>query len=71
MLFWSLLASGQISMRKVDGWRTLASKPAEQSVELGRLMILRQLKRVPRDATGSKNSPATFVEARVLDKEAV
>ena len=24
MLFWALLASGQISMRKVDGWRTLA-----------------------------------------------
>jgi putative transposase len=23
MLFWALLASGQISMRKVDGWRTL------------------------------------------------
>src|SRR6201993_2727674 len=23
MLFWSLLASGQISMRKVDGWQTL------------------------------------------------
>ena len=22
MLFWALLASGQISMRKVDGWRT-------------------------------------------------
>jgi transposase-like protein len=25
MLFWALLASGQISMRKVDGWRTLAT----------------------------------------------
>ena len=23
MLFWALLASGQISMRKVDGWQTL------------------------------------------------
>ena len=23
MLFWGLLASGQISLRKVDGWRTL------------------------------------------------
>ena len=24
MLFWALLASGQINMRKVDGWQTLA-----------------------------------------------
>jgi len=23
MLFWALLASGQITMRKVDGWQTL------------------------------------------------
>jgi putative transposase len=27
MLFWALLASGQITMRKVDGWQTLAQKP--------------------------------------------
>ena len=26
MLFWALLASGQINMRKVDGWQTLATK---------------------------------------------
>jgi hypothetical protein len=25
MLFWALLASGQITMRKVDGWRSLGS----------------------------------------------
>lgn len=24
MLFWALLASGQITLRKVDGWRSLA-----------------------------------------------
>jgi len=30
MLFWALLASGQIIMRKVDGWQTLATKPAAQ-----------------------------------------
>ena len=24
MLFWALMASGQITMRKVDGWETLA-----------------------------------------------
>jgi putative transposase len=28
MLFWALLASGQITMRKVDGWQTLAERPA-------------------------------------------
>jgi putative transposase len=29
MLFWALLASGQISMRKVDGWQTLADRPTD------------------------------------------
>ncbi len=28
MLFWALLASGQITMRKVNGWQTLAERPA-------------------------------------------
>jgi transposase-like protein len=27
MLFWALLASGQITMRRVDGWQTLAHSP--------------------------------------------
>ncbi|MEO8713670.1 MAG: transposase [Acetobacteraceae bacterium] len=27
MLFWALLASGQITMRKIDGWQTLAEMP--------------------------------------------
>ena len=34
MLFWALLASGQINMRKVDGWHTLATKPIDQSIDL-------------------------------------
>ena len=34
MLFWSLLASGQISMRKVDGWQTLAEPPASMHLDL-------------------------------------
>jgi putative transposase len=34
MLFWALLASGQINMRKVDGWQTLATKPIEQPIDL-------------------------------------
>jgi putative transposase len=34
LLFWALLASGQITMRKVDGWQTLAEKPDDQIIDL-------------------------------------
>ena len=34
MLFWALLAAGQVTMRKVDGWQTLAEKPAERTIDL-------------------------------------
>jgi putative transposase len=34
MLFWALLASGQINMRKVDGWRTLARTSIGQPIDL-------------------------------------
>ncbi len=34
MLFWALLASGQIVMRKVDGWQTLSQKPSAQLVDV-------------------------------------
>ena len=34
MLFWALLASGQINMRKVDGWQTLTVKVADRSIDL-------------------------------------
>jgi putative transposase len=34
MLFWALLASGQINMRKVDGWPTLALKLRDQPIDL-------------------------------------
>jgi hypothetical protein len=33
-LFWALLASGQINMRKVDGWQTLSTKPIDQPIDL-------------------------------------
>jgi putative transposase len=33
MLFWALLASGQINMRKVDGWQTLATNLSYQTNE--------------------------------------
>ena len=29
MLFWALLASGQITMRRVDGWQTLERSPTD------------------------------------------
>ena len=33
MLFWALLASGQINMRKVDGWQTLTTNPYGQKIQ--------------------------------------
>lgn len=34
MLLWALLASGQITMRKIDGWYTLPIKPIDLPVDL-------------------------------------
>jgi len=34
MLFWALLASGQINMRKVDGWQALATTTIDQPIDL-------------------------------------
>lgn len=34
MLFWALLASGQVTLRKVDGWQTLSQSPAVQCIDL-------------------------------------
>jgi putative transposase len=34
MLFWALLASGQINMRKVDGWQTIAENFIGQPIDL-------------------------------------
>ena len=31
---WALLASGQIAVRRVDGWQTLAEKPDDQIIDL-------------------------------------
>ena len=33
MLFWALLASGQINMRKVDGWQTLATNLIDRQID--------------------------------------
>ena len=34
MVFWALLAAGQITMRKVDGWQTLNQKLAAKPIDL-------------------------------------
>ena len=34
MLFWALLAAGQITMRKIDGWQTLNQKLADKPIDL-------------------------------------
>src|ERR1700719_3083674 len=34
MLFWALLASGQITMRKIDGWQTITTKFIDQPIDL-------------------------------------
>ena len=33
MLFWALMASGQITMRRVDGWQTLEHAPSQQPID--------------------------------------
>jgi putative transposase len=34
MLFWALLASGQITMRKAGGWQSLKEKPSDPAIDL-------------------------------------
>jgi len=34
MLIWALLAAGQITMRKVDGWETLTQELADKPIDL-------------------------------------
>src|SRR5947199_5662930 len=34
MLFWALLAAGQITMRKVDGWQMLTQKLTDKPIDL-------------------------------------
>ncbi len=34
MLFWALMASGQITKRRVDGWHTLDQAPVKQPLDL-------------------------------------
>jgi hypothetical protein len=34
MLFWALLASGQITMREIDRWQSLGGKLIAQPIDL-------------------------------------
>ena len=34
MLFWALLAAGQVTMRKVDGWQSLGQPPSASTIDL-------------------------------------
>ena len=34
ILFWAMMASGQITMRRVDSWQTLDQAPVEQPIDL-------------------------------------
>ncbi len=34
MVFWAWMASGQITMRRVDGWKTLDQAPVKQPIDL-------------------------------------
>ena len=34
MLFWALLASGQIVTRKIDRWQNIAEKPSNQIIDI-------------------------------------
>jgi len=43
-----LLAFGQISMRKVDGWQTLNSRPVDQPIDLPRDQIFSASRRTRR-----------------------
>ena len=48
MLFWALLASGQINMRKVDGWQTLATNPIGRQIDLAADSVLSKCRRSSR-----------------------
>jgi transposase-like protein len=45
ILFWALLASGQINMRKVDGWQTLATNPIDRRIDLAPDSVLSKCRR--------------------------
>jgi transposase-like protein len=59
MLFWALLASGQIAMRKVDEWHSLAEKPDDQIIDLAARSDSRM---PPEDASANSNTSREYVK---------
>src|SRR5260370_552465 len=47
MLFWALLASGQITMRKVDGWQSLTQKLADKPMSYRGILVTMGVRRLP------------------------
>jgi len=79
MLFWALLASGQIIMRKVDGWQTLSQKPSDQLVDVAADQITSSYRRLRqnnsnhiRDDTvpefDNHSAPLRYIAQKKLDK---
>jgi hypothetical protein len=60
MLLWSLLASGQITIRKVDGWPSLGEPPASMRRDLCPDFVMFAEPEVPPKAisTHSETAPA-------------
>ena len=62
--FWALLASGQITMRKVDGWRSLNERPTNQTIDLAALLdnlVMLEIvsKSIPTQITTPPDTPGT------------
>jgi len=67
MLFWALMASGQITMRKVDGWQSLAKSLPIKSLTLllDRIASSRSETR-QRISTHSATAPKSIADALAL-----
>jgi hypothetical protein len=66
MLFLALLTSGQINMRRVDGWQKLATKPIDQSIDpAARLGTLQ----VPEITQFQHNRDGTQLEEQTLNQQ--
>ena len=63
MLFWALLASGQIAMRKVDGWQTLATNPSISKLTSPPDQII-SVRRRPRRANSNHIPDGTWLSLR-------
>ena len=67
MMFWALLASGQITMRKVDGWQTLESRG--HSVRLGARGMVPRGHQVDRFLRASARRLPTWRQTRLHERK--